>query len=152
LKIGQCSYQNNNYIIVVDKSGVYRIENNCLVNTQGLIIQAGKTPLTEYVKKLINNKEGLKIAASEDLLMQAGYILQRPIDMPEAWAVGLCKIYPACISKSSEAAILRPSLLLISFFTYSVRGVLPAWIINPCVFTKQLFSIRYTPLLSTTII
>ena len=65
MKIGQCSYQNNNYIIVVDESGVYRIENDYLVNTQDLIIQAGKTPLSEYVKKLIN-KEGVNIASSED--------------------------------------------------------------------------------------
>ena len=71
MKIGQCSYQNNNYIIVVDESGVYRIENNYLVNTQDLIIQAGKTPLSEYVKKQIN-KSGLKIASSEDLLKQKG--------------------------------------------------------------------------------
>ena len=88
MKIGQCSYQNNNYIIVVDESGVYRIGNDCFVNTQDLIIQAGKTPLTEYVKKLIN-KEGLKITSSEYLLVQKGYILQRPIEMPEAWAAGV---------------------------------------------------------------
>ena len=89
MKIGQCSFKKNKYIIVVDESGVYRIENNSLVSTKELIIKAGQIPLTDYVKKLIDNKEGIKIADSEDLLMHAGYILQRPIDMPEAWAVGV---------------------------------------------------------------
>ena len=89
MKIGQCSFKKNKYVIVVDESGVYRIGNNCLLSTKELITKAGQIPLTEYVKKLIDNKEGIKIADSEDLLMQAGYILQRPIDMPEAWAVGV---------------------------------------------------------------
>lgn len=89
MKIGQCIHRNNNYIIVVYESGVYRIGGDCLVNTQELIIQAGRTPLTEYVKKLISIKDALKIADSEDFLEQEGYVLQRPIDMSEAWAVGV---------------------------------------------------------------
>lgn len=89
MKIGQCTYQDNNYIIIVEEGGVYRIREDFLANTTELIIRAGKTPLTEYVRKLINTGIAQKIADSEGFLMQLGYVLRRPVDTPEAWAVGV---------------------------------------------------------------
>lgn len=89
MKIGQCVYNNQSYVVVVHESGVYRVGRDYLVDVQDLIIQAGKCPLGEYINGLIETDIVHKVSDSEASLAQKGYVLRRPVDMPEAWAVGV---------------------------------------------------------------
>ena len=89
MKIGQCVYNNQSYVVIVHENGIYRVGRDHLVDTQDLIIRAGKCPLTEYINNLIKTDIVHKVSNSEDSLAQKGYVLRRPIDTPEAWAVGV---------------------------------------------------------------
>jgi len=89
LKIGQCVYNDQTYVVIVHANGIYRVEQNHLVNTQELIVKAGNLPITEYINSLIKSNIALKVSDSEDSLVKEGYVNRRPVDPPEAWAVGV---------------------------------------------------------------
>ncbi|MDC0206569.1 fumarylacetoacetate hydrolase family protein [Nitrospinae bacterium] len=89
MKIGQCVHKDQSYVVISYKNGIYLIENEHLANTKDLIIKAGKHPLTDYINNLIKTNIAQKVLGSEDSLTEQGYTLRRPIDTPEAWAVGV---------------------------------------------------------------
>ncbi|NOY72905.1 MAG: fumarylacetoacetate hydrolase [Gammaproteobacteria bacterium] len=88
MKIGQCRRDDKRFVVVVQEDGVFQIGSDHS-NTLELIIQAGKCPLSEYITQLIGSGVVKKIADSEESFFEQEYSLCRPIDLPEAWAVGV---------------------------------------------------------------
>jgi 2-dehydro-3-deoxy-D-arabinonate dehydratase len=87
MKIGQIVIGNEKKVAILSASGLFALKS--ISNVKELIIKCNRKTLTEYIAQLNINKQLVKIGDNEDSIIDKGYRLERPVDIPEAWAVGV---------------------------------------------------------------
>ena len=88
MKIGQFKKNKKKYLLVVYNGQVYQNNSRLSPNTVDLVRNLGKKNLTSKILELIKNSKFKKILNKEELIYKK-YKPLKPIDITEAWAVGV---------------------------------------------------------------
>lgn len=92
MKIGQVQNFKGNVknVFVINKEGVYILNSDVITSTRNLIDKCDQgQSLSDVIQLLLNQGYGIKIAQSEKEFLNREFKLLRPVDPPEAWAVGV---------------------------------------------------------------
>jgi len=89
MKIGQFKLNGEKKIIIIDNGNVYQNIENFSPHTIDLINELRDEYLSEKILNLIKNKKFVKISDDEQFIEKNNYQFNKPLDPPEAWAVGV---------------------------------------------------------------
>lgn len=90
MKLGQCFYTNKNNVFVINDHGVYLLDSRKVKSTIDLIaVCENGMVLSDVVSRYLHDGHATKIADTEEQFLETNINLTKPIEPPEAWAVGV---------------------------------------------------------------
>lgn len=90
MKLGQCYHDDQKHVFVIEEKGVYIFERQKVSSMLALLAdcKAG-VQLSDVVTQYMQDGYAYKVAETEDEFLSSDRILCKPVDPPEAWAVGV---------------------------------------------------------------